>query len=152
VTSATGDAVSLADPMLATVRDTPGQWARAVEIARAARLPAIAPRAVVVAGMGGSGVAGDVAALVADAQAEVPAVAVHGEALPAFVGPEDLVVLVSHSGGTQETLACAEQAIDRGAAWSRSPRAGRWAGSSPTTAARSSRCPRRRHPAPPWRC
>jgi glucose/mannose-6-phosphate isomerase len=115
VISSTGDAVSLADPMLATVRDTPGQWARAVEIARAVRLPALAPRAVVVAGMGGSGVAGDVAALVADAQAEVPTVAVHGESLPAFVGNEDLVVLVSHSGGTQETLSCAEQAIERGA-------------------------------------
>ena len=115
MTSSTGDAVSLDDPMLVTVRDTPGQWARAVEIARSARLPAGAPRAVVVAGMGGSGVAGDVAALVADAQAGVPAVAVHGESLPAFVGGEDLVVLVSHSGGTQETLACARQAIERGA-------------------------------------
>ena len=114
MTAVTGE-VRITDPMLATVRDTPGQWARAVEIARAARLPSVAPRAVVVAGMGGSGVAGDVAALVADAQARIPTVAVHGERLPAFVGPHDLVVLVSHSGGTQETLACAEQATERGA-------------------------------------
>lgn len=107
--------VTAADPMLATVRDSPGQWARAVEIARAARPPAVRPRAVVVAGMGGSGIAGDVAALVADRQAAVPVVAVHGESLPAFVGGEDLVVLVSHSGGTAETLACAGQAAERGA-------------------------------------
>ena len=103
------------DPMLDTVEDTPGQWARALEIARAATLPTRRPRAIVVAGMGGSGVAGDVAALVAAEQARVPVVAVHGEDLPAFVGPEDLVVLVSHSGTTGETLACARQARRRGA-------------------------------------
>lgn len=102
--------------MLAIVEDTPGQWVRALEIARAARLPRRRPRAVVVAGMGGSGIAGDVAALVADAQAPLPVVAVHGERLPAFVGPEDLVVLVSHSGTTAETIACARQARQRGAA------------------------------------
>lgn len=102
--------------MLATVEDTPGQWARALEIARGATLPTRCPRAIVVAGMGGSGVAGDVAALVASEQADLPVLAVHGERLPAFVGADDLVVLVSHSGTTGETLACARQAEQRGAA------------------------------------
>jgi glucose/mannose-6-phosphate isomerase len=100
--------------MLATVEATPRQWARSVDIARAATLPTAPARSVVVVGMGGSGVAGDVAALVAAEGAEIPVVAVHGPRLPAFVGPEDLVVAVSHSGGTEETLACAEQARGRG--------------------------------------
>jgi glucose/mannose-6-phosphate isomerase len=104
------------DPMLATVEDTPAQWAHALEIARGAPLPTRRPRAVVVAGMGGSGVAGDVAALVAAERSRVPVMAVHGDSLPAFVGPEDLVVLVSHSGTTEESLACARQARQRGAA------------------------------------
>jgi glucose/mannose-6-phosphate isomerase len=103
------------DPMLKTVEAAPEQWARALAIARAADVPRVRPRSVVVAGMGGSGVAGDVAALVASEHADLPVLAVHGEVLPAYVGPEDLVVLVSHSGGTEETLACAEQARRSGA-------------------------------------
>jgi glucose/mannose-6-phosphate isomerase len=100
--------------MLITVEDAPQQWARALTISRAATLPRNRPRLVVVAGMGGSGVAGDVAALVAAERSDLPVLAVHGERLPAFVGSDDLVVLVSHSGGTEETLACAAQARDRG--------------------------------------
>jgi glucose/mannose-6-phosphate isomerase len=53
---------------------------------------------------------------VAVEQAQLPVVAVHDAHLPAFVGPDDLVVLVSHSGTTEETLACARQARQRGAA------------------------------------
>lgn len=104
------------DPMLATVEDTPGQWARALELVREAELPSRRPRTVVVAGMGGSGVAGDVAAVVAEEASPLPVIALHRERLPGFVGPQDLVVLVSHSGGTRETLACARQAHERGAA------------------------------------
>jgi glucose/mannose-6-phosphate isomerase len=117
VTAPSEDPVAVGgrDPMLETVEATPEQWARALTIARAADEPMPRPRTVVVAGMGGSGVAGDVAALVASERADLPVLAVHGEALPAYVGPQDLVVLVSHSGGTEETLACAEQAEQRGA-------------------------------------
>jgi glucose/mannose-6-phosphate isomerase len=104
------------DAMLETVEASPEQWARALAIARAADAPLERPRSVVVAGMGGSGVAGDVAALVASEEADLPVLAVHGEVLPSFVGAPDLVVLVSHSGGTEETLACAQQARDAGAA------------------------------------
>lgn len=116
MTAAPTDApVTTDDPMLATVLDTPRQWAQAVELARAVQLPDRRPRAVVVAGMGGSGVAGDVAALAGELQGQLPVVTVHGEQLPRFVGADDLVVLVSHSGSTRETLACAEQAVERGA-------------------------------------
>lgn len=103
------------DPMLDIVEAAPRQWARALTIARAAEIPGPRPRSIVVAGMGGSGVAGDVAALVASERADLPVLAVHGERLPAYVGAEDLVVLVSHSGGTEETVACAHQAVRRGA-------------------------------------
>lgn len=112
---ASGESLTATDPMLQTVLSTPDQWARALQIARAAPLPAPRPRSVVVAGMGGSGIAGDVAALVGDVAASVPVVSVHGEHLPGFVGSEDLVVLVSHSGTTRETLTCAEEATRRGA-------------------------------------
>ena len=73
------------------------------------------PRAVVVAGMGGSGIAGDVIAALA-APGSPAAVVVHrGPGLPAWVGATDLVVAVSCSGSTAETLSAADEAVRRGA-------------------------------------
>jgi glucose/mannose-6-phosphate isomerase len=68
-----------------------------------------------VAGMGGSGIAGDVAALFADRHGTVPVVPVKSYSLPSWTGPQDLVVAVSHSGGTEETHACLDDAEQRGA-------------------------------------
>jgi glucose/mannose-6-phosphate isomerase len=72
------------------------------------------PRAVVAAGMGGSGIAGAVLAAVCGARCPVPVVATHGYALPGWAGPMDLVVAVSCSGSTEETLAVLEEARRRG--------------------------------------
>ena len=63
--------------------------------------------------MGGSAIGGDlVLATVGDLA--VPAAVVRGYALPGWVTPETLVVAVSYSGETAETLACAEAALARG--------------------------------------
>ena len=72
------------------------------------------PRAVVVTGMGGSGVAGDVLAAVAGPGCPVPIVTVHDYQLPGWVGPTDLVIAVSCSGSTEETLGVAHEAARRG--------------------------------------
>ena len=72
------------------------------------------PRAVVVCGMGGSGIAGDVLAAVAGTSCPVPVVTHRGYGLPAWVGPVDLVVAVSCSGSTEETLSALEEAVRRG--------------------------------------
>ena len=72
------------------------------------------PRAVVVCGMGGSGIAGDVLAGVAGAGSPVPVLTHRGYGLPAWVGPMDLVVAVSCSGTTEETLSALEEAVRRG--------------------------------------
>lgn len=74
-----------------------------------------AARHAVVAGMGGSGIAGDVAALVAES--ESARVAVHKSyGLPRWVG-DDLVVAVSHSGNTEETLSAARAAVAGAVPW-----------------------------------
>lgn len=73
------------------------------------------PRAVVVAGMGGSGIAGDVLAAVVGAGSGTQIVTTHGYQLPAWIGAADLVVAVSCSGSTEETLAVATEAARRGA-------------------------------------
>lgn len=73
------------------------------------------PRAVVVTGMGGSGIAGHVLQAAAGPECPVPVERVRGWTLPAWVGGDDLVIAVSSSGKTAETLACTRAALDRGA-------------------------------------
>jgi glucose/mannose-6-phosphate isomerase len=73
------------------------------------------PRAVVITGMGGSGIVGDVAAAVAGRSCPLPVVANRSPRLPGWVGSMDLVLAVSASGTTQETLSAAEEAVHRGA-------------------------------------
>jgi glucose/mannose-6-phosphate isomerase len=72
------------------------------------------PRAVVMAGMGGSGVVGDVLAAVAGSACPVPLTSCRDHRLPGWVGPLDLVVAISCSGSTAETLALVTQAQRRG--------------------------------------
>lgn len=76
--------------------------------------PATRPRAVVLAGMGGSGISGDVFVAVAGPGTPVPTVVHRGYGLPGWVGAADLVIAVSCSGTTQETLSSAAEAARRG--------------------------------------
>ncbi|MFG2002388.1 bifunctional phosphoglucose/phosphomannose isomerase [Spirillospora sp. NPDC048911] len=73
------------------------------------------PRAIVITGMGGSAISGDVLAAVCGPGCPVPVVTVRGYRLPGWVGAADLVIAVSCSGGTEETLAVATEAARRGA-------------------------------------
>lgn len=72
------------------------------------------PDGVVVCGMGGSGISGDVLAAVGAPILAVPVVVVKGYELPAFVGPRTLVFSVSYSGGTEETLEATAAALRAG--------------------------------------
>lgn len=116
------DAIDLArlDPggMLREVADSPQQWRDALDHALAGPPPRLPDRigAVVVVGMGGSGIAGDVAATFARERGTVPVIASKDYDLPAFVGATTLVIAVSYSGDTEETLAAVAQARKRGAA------------------------------------
>jgi glucose/mannose-6-phosphate isomerase len=71
--------------------------------------------AIVVLGMGGSGIAGDVLAGAASDASRVPVSVVKSYDLPAWVGPRSLVFAVSCSGNTEETLATTETAFALGA-------------------------------------
>jgi glucose/mannose-6-phosphate isomerase len=65
--------------------------------------------------MGGSGVSGDVLAAVTSASCPIPVVVHRGYGLPGWVGASDLVIAVSCSGSTAETLSAAVEAARRGA-------------------------------------
>jgi glucose/mannose-6-phosphate isomerase len=70
---------------------------------------------VVVLGMGGSGVGGDVLAAVAAPFMPVPVTVVKGYEAPSFVGEGTLCFAISYSGSTEETLEAAQEAAVAGA-------------------------------------
>jgi glucose/mannose-6-phosphate isomerase len=114
-------AVAAADPgdMLAAVASAGDQVRQALVACELSSLAALQsqgrPRAVIVAGMGGSGIAGHVLQAAAGPECPVPVERVRGWTLPAWVGADDLVIAVSSSGKTAETMACTRTALERGA-------------------------------------
>jgi glucose/mannose-6-phosphate isomerase len=71
-------------------------------------------RSIAVCGMGGSGVAGDLVQALFAARLPFPIVVVKGYVLPEFCGRDTLVIAVSFSGETEETLAVYREAVARG--------------------------------------
>lgn len=112
--------VTAADPgeMLRAVATSGAQVREAAALAADAGLERIAadgrPRAIVVLGMGGSGISGDVLAAVCGAESPLPVFVVKGYSLPGWVGANDLVCGVSCSGTTEETLSAFGEALRRG--------------------------------------
>lgn len=109
-----------ADPggMLRQVASSAAQVRTAARTAAEADLEAIIapgrPRAIVVAGMGGSGIAGGILSAVCGPGSPVKVTTVHDYQLPGWVGAADLVIVVSCSGSTEETLAMGHEAARRG--------------------------------------
>src|SRR5438874_12010152 len=103
--------------MLAATAALPEQIAAAADRATGlSGLPLIDDvNAVVVLGMGGSGIAGDIVAAVAGPFMPVPVVVAKSYELPAFVGDGTLVFAVSFSGDTEETVEAASEAAVQGA-------------------------------------
>lgn len=113
-------ALAAADPgeMLRQVASGAAQVREAQLRAAEAGIEALAgedrPRAVVVAGMGGSAISGDVLSAVCGLSCRVPIITVRGYQLPGYVGAADLVLAVSCSGSSEETIALATEAARRG--------------------------------------
>lgn len=97
----------------------PEQVAEAIDRAAAADLGGLGKAApfeqIVVCGMGGSGIAGDVLAALGAARLSVPVTVVKSYHVPVHVSPGTLVFAVSCSGNTEETCSMAEEARARGA-------------------------------------
>jgi glucose/mannose-6-phosphate isomerase len=70
---------------------------------------------VVVLGMGGSGIAGDIVAAVAAPFMSVPVTVTKGYEAPSFVGEGTLCFAISYSGDTEETVEAAQAAVAAGA-------------------------------------
>jgi glucose/mannose-6-phosphate isomerase len=73
------------------------------------------PGGLVVCGMGGSAIGGDLAAAALGDRATRPITLVRGYAIESWTPPQSLVLCASYSGNTEETLACFEAAGAAGA-------------------------------------
>jgi glucose/mannose-6-phosphate isomerase len=92
----------------------PAQCRAAVAL-RPTPIPApILPRAIVVAGVGGSAAGGDLLAAWGADHLDVPVIVHRGYDLPSLAGHRDLVIVSSYSGDTAESLSAAETAVARG--------------------------------------
>jgi glucose/mannose-6-phosphate isomerase len=103
--------------MLAATAALPEQLADSVVASMAVEgLPSVEGlNSIVVLGMGGSGVAGEILQAIGKDQLGIPISLVGDYSIPAFVGRGTLVFAVSFSGNTEETLEAAESALQRGA-------------------------------------
>jgi glucose/mannose-6-phosphate isomerase len=109
------DAMRRVDPggMLGLVAELPDQLEQAWRLSRSLSLPWAAPRAVAVLGMGGSAISGDLVRGIWSDRLTVPLEVVRSDALPAWAGPDTLVVASSKSGGTEETISALSVALER---------------------------------------
>ncbi|HEX6714920.1 MAG TPA: bifunctional phosphoglucose/phosphomannose isomerase [Thermoleophilaceae bacterium] len=114
----TPDAIAAADPggMLGDVLAQPHQYEDALwRIESAGIKSGDFKHGLVVCGMGGSAIGGDLAAAAIGTRATAPITTIRGYELPQWVGPDTLVLCASYSGETEETLHCFEQAGAAGA-------------------------------------
>ncbi|MCB2203783.1 bifunctional phosphoglucose/phosphomannose isomerase [bacterium] len=104
--------------MYSVLCDLPQQAKTGIDIGNSVNLSSIRTeriRNLIVCGMGGSAIGGDVLRVYAEHEARIPITVNRGYLLPAFVNEETLVVVVSYSGGTEESLSAYAEAVNRGA-------------------------------------
>jgi glucose/mannose-6-phosphate isomerase len=112
------EAIAAADPggMLGDVLAQPHQYEDALWRTESAGIGrGQYARGVVVCGMGGSAIGGDLAAAAIGTRATAPVTTIRGYELPRWAEADTLVVCASYSGNTEETLACFDQAGAAGA-------------------------------------
>jgi glucose/mannose-6-phosphate isomerase len=102
--------------MLGRIGETAAQIRAAWTEARRLELPQAYrdARNIVILGMGGSAIGGELLRTLTYSEARVPIVICREYDLPGFVGPDSLAIGVSYSGNTEETLSAFEQARQRG--------------------------------------
>jgi glucose/mannose-6-phosphate isomerase len=105
------------DDMLKHIRNFPSLCDQAWQKARDFRLPEkyTQVKKVVILGMGGSAIGGDLVSSLAVNESGIPVMVCRDYNLPQYVDGETLVIASSYSGMTEETLSSFEQGFDTGA-------------------------------------
>lgn len=104
------------EDMLGQIAVLPQQLEAAYRLGLELPLPLTPPiKAVILCGMGGPGMGGDLLSAFASPTCPVPLIVHHDYDLPAWAeGREVLVIASSHSGNTEETLSSIDTAVLRG--------------------------------------
>jgi glucose/mannose-6-phosphate isomerase len=99
--------------MFGLIRDFPRQVEEAVAIGTAAPLPVVRRglRQIVLTGLGGSAISGDLLRTLLAGELTVPMTVNRHYVLPASAGTHSLVIVSSYSGNTEETVAAYRDAI-----------------------------------------
>ena len=135
--------------MIDDVLGIPDQLRDALWRIESARLEPAAAAGVMVCGMGGSAIGGDLAAAALGDRLTRPLITVRGYELPSWATPEWTVLCSSYSGDTEETLACFAAAEALGARRIVASTGGAWSRRPARPACRWSACPASSSPAPP---
>ncbi|MDO8886582.1 bifunctional phosphoglucose/phosphomannose isomerase [Candidatus Oleimmundimicrobium sp.] len=103
--------------MLGALELFPEQCEEAEKIARKTRLSVLfkKPRSIIILGMGGSGISGDIVKAILSEELDIPIFVNKDYKLPKFANKNSLFLAVSYSGNTEETLSAFEQAVSLGA-------------------------------------
>src|SRR5512135_1956044 len=97
------------------IRDFPVQVQEAIAIGKAAdiRLRVKGLQQIVLCGLGGSAIGGDLLKSYLAGELNIPLTVNRHYTLPASVGPETLVIISSYSGNTEETNTSHKEALKR---------------------------------------
>lgn len=100
--------------MLTHIHNIPELCRQAWQMATAFDLPEDYSRIykIVILGMGGSAIGGDLVASLISEEAKIPVIIQRDYSLPAFVNSKTLVITSSYSGMTEETLSAFEKALN----------------------------------------
>ena len=103
--------------MLARIKELPWQCRQAFQAAMSFKLPTdyAGVDKVVILGMGGSAIGGDLVRSLVQSEAGIPVIIHRDYGLPAFVDDKTLVIASSYSGNTEEILSAFEPALKTGA-------------------------------------
>ena len=102
--------------MLGVVEGFASQLEEAKKISGSAEisdLKAASFEGIAIMGMGGSGFTGDIIKSLIDDEISIPVIVIKGYNLPSFINDRWLIIAVSYSGNTEETISAAMQAIDK---------------------------------------
>ena len=103
--------------MFELIKNFPQQLLEALKIGEQAEMkssPQQTVNNIIVSGLGGSGIGGNLVAALVNNEITVPLIVNKGYSLPAFADNTTLLILCSYSGFTEETLSCYREAIEKG--------------------------------------
>jgi len=100
--------------MAKAIGSFPDQIEKAMELAEDVELEFFKPSNIIVGGMGGSAIGGDILATLLFRRSRIPIMVNRSYNLPNHAGSDTLLFAVSYSGNTQETYNMVKEGLDRG--------------------------------------